>query len=102
MQDVSDIEIRQAVISMDSDSRDVRGSIAVAGESVQQVQSIGTDLRPGVRREKAQPVLELLLRARLEPMVITASPVGGQTRALSKVRERQPADRGRRNDISRR
>src|SRR5262249_12871437 len=95
MENMANVEVRQAVIGLNSEARDTRSAIAVdvAGgivsrAAIEQIVSIAERLGEGVGEEEIQTVGELLLDLGLESMIVAVAFGRGVTRIAPEVRKR--------------
>ena len=76
---------------MDAHTRNIGSAITISRKTIEQIQSIRTDLRICVGKKKVQSTTKLFVHAGLQAMVITAAVGRGVARVLGEVGERQPS-----------
>src|ERR1700733_70343 len=102
MENVADIEIRQTVIVVNSESWNIWSTIAGIASTIQKIDCVGTRLGIGIGGQEIQTLGKPFFHLRLKPMIETVAVGGCITGVPAEIRERKGAAAGIGKSVGRR
>ena len=91
VQNIANIEVGQAIVSMDSYSRNIGPSVCVPRKIIQQIQRVRTNFGIRVRSQEVKAARKFFLNIGLQSMVVAASRGLRVTRAFCEIWKGQAA-----------